>query len=146
MTRRAKKLSWSLLARAVLIGATVIVLIYVARHEARVHEFAGCYDCGWNLRQALLLVVGAVLLLFRFFWTAVVSLLASLKVIYSVGYMTFFNNFMEVHGTWQIVRTSTYWAWKLWPEHFLEFLLALVVFAIGVRSIALALHRRARAT
>ena len=77
----------------------------------------------------------------RFDWE---TALASLKVMYSVGYVTFFNNFMELHGTGPIVRTSTYWAWQLWPEHFLELILALVVFVMGLRTITLALHRRAR--
>jgi hypothetical protein len=103
------------------------LFVYIYRREQQINEFAGCYDCGWDMRQALLVVIGAFFLLFHRIWTAIVAFLAGLKVTYSIGYVVFLNNLMEVRGTWQIIRTSVHWAFELRPEHFIELPFALVI-------------------
>jgi hypothetical protein len=126
----------STLLKALLIAAAVVLFVYIRQRENQINEFAGCYDCGWNMRQALLLVIGTVFLLFNRVWTAVVSFIAGLKVIYSIGYVAFFNNVMEVHGLRQILRTSVHWTFELAPERFIELLLAIVVIVVSGRIVA----------
>jgi hypothetical protein len=146
VTRHAAKPTWSLIAKRVLIGIALVLFVYIARKEWRIQEITGCYDCGWNMRQAFFLLVGAFLSVFRSVWTAVISLLATFKVLYAIGYVTFFNNVLEVGGVGQIIRTSSYWTFKLWPEHFLQLAVALAVLALAGRIIVHAFRRRAVVT
>src|SRR5437660_1378452 len=90
MIEGPRKTRSSTLLKALLIAAAVVLLVYIRHRENQINDIAGCYDCGWNMRQALLLVIGTVFLLFDPTWTAVVAFLSNLKVIYSIGYVAFF--------------------------------------------------------
>src|SRR6266496_4612071 len=138
-----RKVNFSLLLKVLLISAAIVLFVYIYRREQQINEFAGCYDCGWDMRQALLVVFGATFLLFHRIWTAIVAFLAGLKVTYSIGYVVFLNNLMEVRGTWQIIRTSVHWTFELRPEHFIELLFALVIMVSAGCIIVLRLRMRA---
>jgi hypothetical protein len=137
-----RKIGTPTLPKVALIAGALVLFVYIYHRENQINEFAGCYDCGWDMRQALLLVIGTVFLLFHRIWAGAVSFLAGLKVIYSIGYVTFFNNFMEVHGMWQIVRTSVYWTVEIHPERFIELLMAIVVIVLSIRIIIRRYRRR----
>ena len=113
--------------RVILFVVAVALLIYVAYDEYQVEKIVGCWDCGWETRQAFYLVLGIVGLLLARWWALLISMLLGLKVLYSVGYVTFGNNFAEVHGVWRILKSSLRWSSEAHLEFFVELVMAAVV-------------------
>jgi len=128
MTSKLKKATVFLLKpKAIFFGLGIFLLIYVHVEELKVTEIVGCWDCGWGTRQAFFLLVASTGLLIRRFWGAIISLLAGLKVIYSVGYVAFWNNMTEVRGGWRILRESLHWSYQAHPEYFVEIVMAVLI-------------------
>jgi len=128
MTGKVKRLILFLLQpKAIIFGMAIFLFICVLDNERRVQEIVGCYDCGWNTRQAFFLLIASCSLLLGRFWSAIISLLASVKVIYSIGYVAFWNNIAEVHGSWRILKESLRWTYEAHQGYFAEFLLAVIV-------------------
>jgi hypothetical protein len=117
--------------RPVAFGASIFLLIYVGYHEREIEQFSGCWDCGWETRQAVYLMVAALALVPGKLWSAIVSVVASVQVVVSVGLVAFAENIAEVKGVWPILRTSVKWSLAGHPEFFVEIALAL---GIGVSS------------
>ena len=105
--------------------------MYVGYHEREIERLVGCWDCGWETRQAFYLMVAALALLPGRLWSAIVSMVASVKVVVSVGLVAFAENIAEVKGVWPILRTSIKWSLAGHPEFFVEIALAL---GIGLSS------------
>ena len=103
----------------------------VGYHEREIERFSCCWDCGWETRQAIYLVIAALGLLIGRLWSAIVSLIASMKVIITVGLVAFAENLAEVKGVWPILKSSVKWSLESHPEFFVEITLAL---GIGVSS------------
>jgi len=74
-------------AKAIFLGVAIFLLIFVNYEERKSMEIVGCWDCGWNTRQAFYLLIASVGLLIGRFWSVISALLLSLKVTYSVGYV-----------------------------------------------------------
>ena len=100
-------------------------------------SISGCWDCGWETRQAFYLVLGIAGLLVARWWALLISLLLGLKVLYSIGYVCFWNNIAEAHGVWRILKSSLGWS----VETHLEFFVELVIAAIVVSYAVLLLRR-----
>ena len=128
MANKLKKaVIYLLKPKAIFFGAAIFLLIYVSVEERKSMEIVGCWDCGWETRQAFYLLVASAGLLISRFWGAAISLLASVKVIYSVGYVTFWNNMAEVRGVWHILKESLRWTYQAHPEYFVEILIAALI-------------------
>jgi hypothetical protein len=130
---------------AIALGA-IFLLVYVGYHEREIERIAGCWDCGWETRQALYLVVAALGLLIGRLWSAIAALALSIKVAVSVSLVAFVENIAEVKGLWPILRSSIKWSLASHPEFFVEIALALYVGLSSVlliwRVIAGRIHRR----
>lgn len=113
--------------RAILFAVAVVLLAYVAYKEREVEKIVGCWDCGWETRQALYLVLGVAGLLVARWWALLISSLLGLKVLYSIGYVTFWNNIAEVHGVWRILKSSLGWSAETHVEFFVELVMAAIV-------------------
>jgi hypothetical protein len=113
--------------RAVLFAVAIILLTYVAYEEREVEKIVGCWDCGWETRQVLYLAFGVAGLLVARWWALLISLLLGLKVLYSIGYVTFWNNIAEVHGVWRILISSLRWSSDGHLEFFVELVMAAIV-------------------
>jgi hypothetical protein len=99
MTGKVKRLILFLLQpKAIIFGIAIFLFIYVLDNERRIQEIVGCYNCGWNTRQAFFLLIASFSLLLGGFWSAIISLLASVKVLYSIGYVAFWNNIPKFAG------------------------------------------------
>ena len=116
---------------AIVFGAAIVLWVYVGYHEHEIERVVGCWDCGWETRQALYLLVAALGLLIGRLWSAIVSLTLSIKVVVSVGLVAFAENTAEVKGVWPILRSSIKWSLAGHPEFFAEIALAL---GIGLSS------------
>jgi hypothetical protein len=112
---------------AVLFAIAVLLLIYVSYNEYQVEKSVGCWDCGWETRQAFYLVLSVAGLLVARWWALLISMLLGLKVLYSIGHITFWNNFAEVHGFWRILRTSLRWSSDGHLHLFVELAMAAIV-------------------
>jgi hypothetical protein len=123
--------------KAILFAVAVVLLIYVAYDERQTEKLAGCWDCGWETRQAFYLVLSVAGLLVAKWWALAISLLLGLKVLYSIGYVTFLINIGEVHGIWRALKSSLGWS----AETHLEFFVTLTMAAIVVSFAVLLLQR-----
>ena len=142
MANKIRKTTLFLLQpKAVIFGVTVFLLFYIHYSEQKTIEFVGCYDCGWDTRQALLLLIASFCLLIGKPWPAVVSLLAALKVIYSVGSLAFFNNVVEAQGGWRILKASLAWTRETHPEYFVEIAVAVLIAAYSAAFIGRKIFR-----
>ena len=113
--------------RAILFVFAIVLLVYVAYNEYQVQKIVGCWDCGWETRQAIYLTLGVAGLLVSRWWALLISLLLGLKVLYSIGHITFWNNFAEVHGVWRILKSSLRWSSDGHLEFFVELVMAAIV-------------------
>jgi len=102
--------------KAIIWGTAILLLLYVAYRERRTEELVGCWDCGWETRQAFYLLIAASTLSIPRRWPAVVSLLAGVKVLCSVGYLAFWNDITEDIGFWHILKASLRWTYEAHPE------------------------------
>ncbi len=128
MANKLKKaIIFLLQPKAIIFGVAVFLLIYVHDSERRVMEIVGCYDCGWDTRQAFYLLIASLGLLLGRLWSVIISLLASVKVIYSVGYLAFWNNMAEVRGIGRILKESLRWTYEAHPEYFVEIIIAVLI-------------------
>jgi hypothetical protein len=128
MNGKVKRTFLSLLhPKAIFFGLTLFLLIYVWDKESKMIEIVGCYDCGWFSRQVLFLFIASLGLLVNRFWGAIISLLLSMKVAYSSGHETFWNNMAEVNGNWRILKESLRWAYQSHPEFFIEIFVAVLI-------------------
>src|ERR1051326_2162297 len=118
----------------VLLVAAVFLLIYVRYYEYQIEQFAGCYDCGWETRQALYLLLGVAGLLVSRWWSLGISLLLALKVLYSIGSITFWNNIAETHGAWAILKSSLAWSSETHLEFFVLLAMAVIVLCYAALS------------
>jgi hypothetical protein len=134
MTSEVKRLILVLLRpKAIFLGAAIFLFIYVLDNERRIEAIVGCHVCGWDTSQAFLLPIAATALLIGRFWGLVISLLASLKVIYSIGYLALWSNFAEARGLWHIWKASLNWTFETHPEYFAEILLAVLIALYAAR-------------
>jgi len=120
--------------RILLFAAAVLLLIYVRYYEYQIERFAGCYDCGWETRQAFYLLLGVVGLLVRRWWSLVISLLLVLKVLYAIGRITFWNNIAEKHGALAILKSSLAWSSETHLEFFVLLAMAVIVLCYAALS------------
>jgi len=128
--------------KAIFLGVAIFLLIYVFDNERRVQEIVGCYDCGWATRQAFFLLIASLGLLLGRLWSVIISLLASVKVIYSVGYSALWNNIAEVRGGWRILKESVGWTYEAHPEYFAEILLAVLVGSYAISFLWRSISRK----
>ncbi|HEU0144055.1 MAG TPA: hypothetical protein VFQ47_04655 [Nitrososphaera sp.] len=143
MAGKVKRLIMFLLQpKAIFLGAAIFLFIYVFDNERRVEEIVGCYDCGWDTRQAFYLLIASLGLLLGRLWSVVISLLASVKVIYSVGYLAFWNNMAEVRGVGRILKESLRWTYEAHPEYFVEIIIAVLIGSYATSSIWWHISRR----
>lgn len=112
-------ITYLLQPKAIIFGVAVFLLIYVHDSERRVQELVGCYDCRWDTRQAFYLLIASLGLLLGRLWSVIISLLAGVKVIYSVGYLALCNNMAEVRGVGRILKESFRWTYEAHPEYFM---------------------------
>ena len=124
-----KTVCFLLQPKALLFGVAIFLLIYIHDSERKIIEVAGCYDCRWDTRQALFLLIASFGLLIGRPWGAVISLLAALKVVYSVGSLVCFNNVAEAQGGWRILEASLAWTRETHPEYFVEITAAVLIAA-----------------
>jgi hypothetical protein len=81
MIGKVKRLILFLLQpKAIFLGAAIFLFIYVFDNERKAQEIVGCYDCGWDTRQAFFLLIASLSLLFGRLWSVIISSLASVKV------------------------------------------------------------------
>src|SRR3954463_2989555 len=92
--------------RVILFVTSLLLWAYVWYTEYQFEKIVGCWDCGWETRQTSLLVLAAAGLLLARWWSLALSVSLGLKVIYSIGSVTFWNNIAEVHGFWRILKSS----------------------------------------
>jgi hypothetical protein len=121
-----KAIIFLLQPKAIIFGVAVFLLIYVYDSERRVMESVSCYDCGWDTRQAYYLLIASLGLLLDRLWSVIISLFASVKVIYSVGYVAFWN-MAEVRAVGGILKESLRWTYEAHPEYFVEIIIAMVI-------------------
>jgi uncharacterized membrane protein YjjB (DUF3815 family) len=129
-------------SKTVICGVAILLLMYVASREHQTEGFVGCWDCGWQTRQAFYLLIAASTLLLANWWASVISLLAGAKVLYSVGHLPFWNNMAEVHGVWRILKASLRWTSETHPEFFVEISLALVISSRAISLLGQHISRR----
>jgi len=143
MANKLKKtVRFLLQPKAVILWAAVFLLIYVHDSERRVIEVAGCYDCWWDTRQALLLLIASLGLLTGRAWSVGISLAAALKVIYSIGSVACFNNVAEAQGGWRTLKASLAWTREAHPEYFVEIAAAALIAAYSAAFIRRRIFRR----
>jgi hypothetical protein len=111
---------------AIIFGVAIFLLIYVYDSERRVMESVSCYDCGWDTRQAYYLLMASLGLLLGRLWCVIISLFASVKVIYSVGYVAFWS-MAEVRVVGGILKESLRWTYEAHPEYFVEIIIVMVI-------------------
>ena len=133
----ARHFRWLVTPRVLLFVAALALLTYVAYKEYQIQKIAGCWDCGWETRHAFYLALAVAGLLIARWWTLSLSLLLALKVLYVMGHDTFWNNRVETHGVWPIVKSSLQWS----ADTHLEFFVLLVVATIVICYDALLLRR-----
>ena len=115
-TKRAESY---LAPKLVICCITLLLVIYIAYHELLIESVAGCWDCGWETRDAVLLFGSAALLLMPKWWAAALSFVASIKVIVWVGMVAFWNN-IALKTFWPILKSSVAWSYRGHPEFFVE--------------------------
>jgi hypothetical protein len=128
--------------RATLFAVSIVLLTYVAYEEREVEKIVGCWDCGWETRQAFYLVLGVAGLLVARWWALLISLLLGLKVLYTIGHITLWNNFAEVHGVWRILKSSLRWSSDGHLEFFVELVMAVIVVCYAVQLLRLYVSNR----
>jgi len=120
--------------KAVLFGISVFLFAYIFVTELRFESTWGCYNCGFNTRQAFLILIASFFLLIKRNWTVSIALLASLKVIYSIGFIIFWNKTIRSYPTnhltnWAILYDSITWSYyELEVIWFVELSIALIIF------------------
>ena len=120
--------------RVLLLVAAVFLLIYVRYYEYQIENFAGCYDCGWETRQAFYLLLGVVGLLVRRWWSLAISILLALRVLYAIGRITFWNNIAETPGALAILKSSLAWSSETHLEFFVLLAMAVIVLCYAALS------------
>lgn len=141
MHRIKSKLLFLLQLRAILVGISAFIFGYVYITEMRENLAFGCYDCGFYIRQVFLILIASAALLVNRNWSLIISLLASLKVIYSIGYQTFWNlqirdsvnqeSFNQM-SSWIIFRDSLIWSLETHPIWLVELLIVSIVFFYAI--------------
>jgi hypothetical protein len=94
---------------------------------------------GLMMVEPFLLLVSGVLLLFNRWWSFLLALLASARVIYSLGYLswTAIHNAHDVPMlSWQAMEKLWYVIYQPRPEYLFEVVLALVIFICAVVLLA----------
>jgi hypothetical protein len=119
--------------KAIAFGGAIFLLIYVGFEERRIEDFAGCWHCGWQTRQVFLLFVAAALVLVLRWWTSLLSLVASLKVIISLSLVTFLSDLAEIERPWPALKSSCGLFYETHPEFLLETAIALFLICVSVR-------------
>ncbi|HEU0143482.1 MAG TPA: hypothetical protein VFQ47_01735 [Nitrososphaera sp.] len=143
MANKLKKaIIFFLKPKAIFFGVAIFLLIYISVEERKSMEIVGCWDCGWETRQAFYLLIASMGILIGRFWGAAISVLASVKVIYSIGAVAFWNNMAEVHGGWRILKESLRWSYQAHPEYFVEILIAMFICSYAVSFLWRNISRR----
>ena len=128
--------------KAIVFGATIFLLIYVRFEERRIQDFSGCWNCGWQTRQALPLFVAAASVLVLRWWTALLAFLTSLKVAASVTFVGVLDNPLELERPWPILKSSCGINYERHPEFFFEIGIALFLTWVSSRYIYRILQTR----
>ena len=117
--------------KAILFGISIFLFIYVYVSEWRDNHAFGCYDCGFYTRQVLLLLTASSVLLIKRTWSVIISLLCSLKIVYTIGYLAFWNMAIRSDVSHPnnliILRDSISWAYEWKPILFIELIIALII-------------------
>jgi hypothetical protein len=127
----AKRILTALLKpKAIVFGACIFIWVFVSYHEREIERFSGCWDCGWD--SGSYLSNGCCYrTLDRKVMVCDHFIVASMKVLMTIGLVAFAENMREVKGVWPILRSSVRWSNESHPEFFVEIILAL---GIGVSS------------
>lgn len=121
--------------KPIVLGATIFLLFSVGIHERRLTDFGDCWTCGWQTRQAFFLFGAAALVVVLRWWTALLSLVASLKVIISVTVVTLWvwGYLPELERPWPPVISSCGTFYEAHPEFLFEVGIALFLTWVSAR-------------
>jgi hypothetical protein len=132
MVRHLKRL---ISPRVILFVFALALLAYVTHKERQAEALVGCWDCGWEMRQAAYLVFAVAGLLIARWWALALALVLALKVLYTIGYVTFWNNIAEVHGAWHILKSSLRWSLDGHLEFFVVLAMSVIVICYAARLV-----------
>jgi hypothetical protein len=126
---------------AVCLGNFIVRGVVVDRldREMRAYGYVEHWYPGLMMVEPLLLLVSGVLLLFNRWWSFLLALLASGRVIYSLGYLswTAVHNAHDVPMlSWQAMEKLWYVIYQPRPEYLFEVVLGVVVFICAVVLLA----------
>lgn len=118
--------------KAILFGISIFLFIYVSVLEVRATQAYGCWNCGFDLRYGFLLVIASSTLLVKKHWSVIISLLASLKVVYTFGYLTLWNTELRTDSTsnlsiWMVLQDSISFSYEWNSIMFIELFIALAI-------------------
>ncbi len=126
---------------AVCLGNFIVRCVVVHRldREMRAYGYVEHWYPGLVMVEPFLLLASGVLLLFNRWWSFLLALLASARVIYSLGYLswTAIHNAHDVPMlSWQAMEKLWYVIYQPRPEYLFEVVLAVVIFICAVVFLA----------
>lgn len=117
--------------KAILFGISIFLFVYVSVLEQRSNQAFGCWDCGFDTRRVFLLLVASFTLLIERNWSVIISLLASLKIVYTISYLAFWNmairSDVSNQSNLMILSDSISWAYEWKPILFAELIVGLII-------------------
>jgi hypothetical protein len=124
--------------KAILFGISVFIFGYIYVTELRGNFAFGCYDCGFLTRQAFLVLVASAALLVKRNWSVIISLLCSLKVLYTIGYVTFWNraiiggDSISQLNCWTVLKESIALSYETNSILFVELFITSIIIAYAI--------------
>ncbi len=118
--------------KAILFGISIFLVVYVPVLEQRSNRDFGCHDCGFEGRQVLLLLLASSTLLIKRNWSVIISLLASLKLVCTFGYLTFWNTELRIGSishlsNWMVLQDSISWVYEWNSMWLIELFITLII-------------------
>jgi|SRR5215471_6268926 len=118
-------------------GNFISMVAQVIKLERDFNPGLNDYIGGWTptvlLVEPMILLVAAVCLLINRWWTLLIALLASGRIIYTLGYLSWReSHFAQGRPTWNAFEKLWYVVYQPRPQYLLEVIVALVIFAYSV--------------
>src|SRR5258705_3067387 len=124
---------------AVCLGNFIVRGVEVDRLDREIRAYVEHWYPGLMMVDPLLLVVSGVMLLFNGWWSFLLALLASARVIYSLGYLSWkaIHNAHDVPMfSWQAMEKLWYVIYQPRPEYLYEVVLGVVVIICALALLA----------
>jgi len=141
----------SLVTLCVCVGNLIIMIARVVRLEREFNPGPNDFTVGWNptviLIEPTVLLIAAIGLVFNRWWSLLIALLASGRIVYDLGYLSW----RAVHFAFDVPMFSRGALGKRWyaiyqprPEYLFDVILGLVIFAYAVILLSRFIHPRHR--